>query len=146
MMDHELIHSWYQQYKTSIFRYALSILKDQQLAEDVLQDTFLRLISGKGFPSPGKEQPWLYRVARNLCFDKLRRLRKESPEMEISTHEHQYEYIDLIAPLSPKDQEIVTLKIIGGLTHKEIGLILGISPKAAQKRYQRAIDTLRKDD
>jgi DNA-directed RNA polymerase specialized sigma24 family protein len=41
------------------------------------------------------------------------------------------------------EQEIVTLKIVGGLSHKEIGLVLGITASAAQKRYERAISALR---
>jgi len=49
----------------------------------------------------------------------------------------------MIASLSPKDREIVTLKIVGGLTHREIGAVLGITAKAAQKRYERAIAALR---
>ena len=46
-MNKMLIYSWYEQYKTGIYRYALSILKDPHGAEDVLQETFLRLLSGR---------------------------------------------------------------------------------------------------
>ena len=55
-MNKELVYAWYEQYKTGIYRYALSILKDTHGAEDVLQETFLRLLSGKyvaeRFPTP----------------------------------------------------------------------------------------------
>lgn len=145
-MNETLVFRWYEQYKNGIFRYALSILKDVQLAEDVLQDTFLRLLSGRGFPAPGKEQAWLYKVARNLCFDYLRKHCKECPEAEEIYHEGRYAYIDLISALSTQEQEIITLRIVGGLTHKEIGAVLGISSRAAQKRYERAIARLRKED
>lgn len=144
-MNETLVFRWYEQYKNGIFRYALSILKDVQLAEDVLQDTFLRLLSGRGFPDPGKERAWLYTVARNLCFDYLRKHRKERPEDEDIYHEGRYAYIDLISTLSTQEKEIVTLRIVGDLTHKEIGAVLGISSRAAQKRYERAIARLRKE-
>ena len=40
----------------------------------------------------------------------------------------------------------MTLKIVGGLTHREIGAVLGITAGAAQKRYERAIATLREKE
>lgn len=144
-MNQELVYSWFEQYKTGIYRFSLSILKDPQLAEDVLQETFLRLLSGSGMPDPGKEQAWLYRVARNICYDILRKRKRETGEITESTAqlENHWEFIDLIAPLSPKEQEIVSLKIIGGLTHPEIAKVMGITTAGAKKRYQRAIEKLR---
>ena len=143
-MNQSLICSWYEQYKNGIFRYALSITKDQYLAEDILHDTFVKLLSGGIRCADGKEQAWLYRIARNLCYDQLRKSKRERSYVEPSARlDSQFEYIELISPLSPMEQEIVTLKIAGGLSHKEIGSVLGISPNAAQKRYERAISTLR---
>ena len=140
-MDQAAVMRCFEQYKTGIFRYALSITKDAHLSEDILQETFLRFLTAVCLP--GKEQAWLYRVARNLCYDHLRKTKREEPETEIPVRDSQYAYIELIASLTPAEQEIVTLKIVGGLTHKEIGAVLGISPKAAQKRYERAIASLR---
>lgn len=143
-MDRSQIWSLYEQYKNGIFRYILSITKDPYLAEDVLHDTFVKLLSGGVRCAPGKEQAWLYRIARNLCFDHLRKSGRELPCAVTPTQESsQLEYIELISGLSPAEQEIVTLKIVGGLTHREIGAVLGISAGAAQKRYERAIAALR---
>ena len=143
-MNRTLIYSWYEQYKTGIFRYILSITKDPCLAEDILQDTFVKAMSASMPCASGKEQAWLYRVARNLCYDFLRKAKREQqlPHV-VGQATDSLEYIELIAPLSPIEQEIVTLKIVGGLTHKEIGSVLAISAKAAQKRYERAIQALR---
>lgn len=143
-MDRQRVDELYTQYNIGIFRYILSITGDPQLSEDVLQDTFVKLLSGTPGCAPGKEQAWLYRVARNLCYDRLRRQKREQRFASSSAgRETQYEYIELIASLSPREQEIVTLKIVGGLTHREIGAVLGITAKAAQKRYERAIAALR---
>ena len=146
-MDQDLIRSWYEQYKNGIFRYIISITKDPQLAEDVLHDTFVKLLSNGMRCSPGKEQAWLYRVARNLCYDRLRRAKHEQAHIQSPAgFDNRLEYIDMICTLSPKEQEIVTLRIVGGLSHKEIGAVLGITPAAAQKRYERAIDILREKE
>ena len=143
-MDRTAVGALYEQHKNGIFRYALSILKDPQLAEDVLHDSFVKLLSVK---PPREPQAWLYRVARNLSFDLLRKAKREQPQTQLPAQpDTQYAFIDLIAALSPQDREIVTLKIVGGLTHKEIGDILGISGKAAQKRYERALAELREKE
>ena len=146
-MSQSLINSWYEQYKNGIFRYALSITKDPYLAEDVLHDTFVKLLSGGIRCASGKEQAWLYRIARiarNLCYDRLRKTKHEQAYSEVPAQlDGRFEYIDLISSLAPLEQEIVTLKIVGGLSHKEIGSVLGITSSAAQKRYERAICALR---
>ena len=144
-MNPHLVRQWYEQYKTGIFRFALSILKDSQLAEDVLQETFLKLLSGKYFVQEGKEQAWLYKVARNLCYDLLRKQAQET-ELVTAGSGESYGYIDLIAGLELTEREIVTLKIVGGLTHKEIARVMGISVHAAKKRYERIIQKLREEE
>jgi RNA polymerase sigma-70 factor (ECF subfamily) len=138
------ISELYTRHKTGIFRYALSITKDPHLAEDVLQDTFLKVLSGAAPRNPQKVQAWLYRIARNLCYDQLRKVRREQTlPSPVPCPDNSYEFIELLASLSEKDREIVTLKIVGGLSHQEIGTVLHISAQAAQKRYHRAIQALR---
>lgn len=144
-MNQYLAQQWYEQYKTGIFRFALSILRDRALAEDVLQETFLKLLSGKYTVYEGKEQAWLYKVARNLCYDILRNRGREVALTVSQSREH-YGYIDLIACLDLAEQEIVTLKIVGGLTHKEIAKVMGLTVHASKKRYERAIQKLREEE
>ena len=142
-----LIAEWYERYKTGLFRFALSILGDTQLAEDVLQETFLRLLSGKYSPEPGREQAWLYRVARNLCYDILRRQKREQSEVRAEGRtESGYEFVELLTPLRPKDREIISLKVLGGLTHREIAQVLGLTEHAVKKRYERSIKALREQE
>jgi len=146
-LDKIIVGSWYEQHKNGIYRYALSITKDPYLAEDVLHDAFVKLMS-KGFQcAPGKELSWLYRIARNLCYDQLRRNKREQGYLAPPiANDTRFAYIELISGLSPTDREIVTLKIVGGLSHAEIGAVLGISHRAAQKRYERAINSLKEKE
>ena len=145
-MDRALVKSWYEQYKQDIFRYAFFLVKDAHLAEDILHDTFVKLLSGRYAVDPEKIRPWLYRVARNLSYDQLRRSKYEAAEEAEGAAGNPYAYIELLAHLPQRDQEIVSLKIIGGLTHREIGAVLGITAAAAQKCYERAIATLREEE
>ena len=145
-MDHELVRQCFDRYSTGIYRYALSILKRPTLAEDVLQEAILRLLTR---PAPGltleTSQAWLCRVARNLCFDILRKPAEEYTRA-VPIASDDYAYLELISPLSPQEQELVTLKIVGNLTHREIAKVLRITPSAAQKRYERAIQKLRETE
>ena len=143
-MNRERIASWYEQYKVGLYRFALSVMKSENMAEDILQEVFLRLLSGRYTPEPGKEKAYLYRAVRNLCYDELRKKKWKDQELkpQFGVTEN-YAYIELIAPLEKREQEIVTLKIVGGLSHREIGKVMGITEQAAKKRYQRAIEKLR---
>lgn len=146
-MNKTLIYSWYEEYKTDIYRYALSILKDPHGAEDVLQETFLRLLSGKYVVRQEKIQPWLYRVARNCCYDILRtRDRDQELPPELPSQDGQFAYIERIAVLDLTDREIVTMKILSGMTCKEIGKIMGMAAPTVQKRYERAIRKLKEQE
>ena len=146
-MNPQLIHEWYEAYRVGLYRFALSILRDPQQAEDVLQETFVKLLSGKFSPVPGKEKAWLFRVARNRCFDILRKreLEWELPPAIAAPEGENWEFIELISPLSQDEREIVSLKFIGGFTHKEIAKITGTTVHGAKKRYERAIRKLREE-
>ena len=146
-MDRELIYSWYECYKDGIYRFALSVLKDPHLAEDVLQETFLKLMTGRYTHLEGKEQAWLFRVARNQCYDILRKRKREQSEPERCQGETEnYAYIEMTVCLERRDQEIVTLKVLSGMTYREIGRIVGLTAHACQKRYERALRKLREQE
>ncbi|MBE6037663.1 MAG: sigma-70 family RNA polymerase sigma factor [Anaerofustis stercorihominis] len=144
-MDESRVCELYERFKDGIFRYILSLTGDSHLAEDVLQETFVRLLRANKIPDTGKEQAWLYKVARNRCFDMLRkRRRQEEPaEIVINKPDDSFEFFELISPLSEKEREIVSLRFVGGFTHTQIARIMGTTVAATKKRYERAIKKLR---
>ena len=141
------VYSWYEQHKTGIYRYALSILKDPHGAEDVLQETFLRLLSGKYVVAEEKIRPWLYRVARNCCYDILRkREREQEIPPELPSHDGRFAFIERISVLDLSDREIVTMKVLSGMTCREIGKVMKMTGPAVQKRYERALKKLKEQE
>lgn len=147
-MNPQLVRQWYELYRTGIYRFALSLLRSPEQAEDVLQETFVKLLTGRfSCPTPGKEKAWLFKVAKNLCMDILRKRVQElelPPEIAAPAGEN-WEFLELISPLSQDEQMIVSLKFFGGFTHAEIAKITGTTVHAAKKRYERAIRKLREE-
>ena len=79
--------------------------------------------------------------------DHLRRQKREQPLLSqpAADSREDWEFIRLIAPLNRTEQQILSLRFIGGLTHKEIAQVLGLTVHGSKKRYERAIEKLRKE-
>lgn len=137
----------YRTYGTDVFRLCLSILKDTAAAEDAAQETFYKAYRHGAPGDPAVEKAWLFRIAHNTACDMLRKSRWETTETTplapAEPPDSRLEFLERIAPLRRKDQQIVALRIIAGLTAKEIAPILHMTPAAVQKRYERALAALR---
>lgn len=63
----------YEQTKTAVYGFALSILRNQADAEDVLQETYLHIYQAAGRYKPnGNPMPWIFTITRNLALMKIR--------------------------------------------------------------------------
>ncbi|OIN86528.1 MAG: hypothetical protein AUJ12_05640 [Alphaproteobacteria bacterium CG1_02_46_17] len=72
-------------YMTPIYKFSYSILQDQGMAEDVTQETCIRLWNNASKWNPsGRIKSWLFRIAHNLCIDEIRRSRPHSDINELS--------------------------------------------------------------
>ena len=146
----------YKERKQELFRFLYVLLGDKQSAEDALQDTFLKAYLHRSkYIEMQQEKAWLYQIARNTAYDMLRKRRREFPiekeqlndviEMDAhheDVHEHLI-FIEMIADLNEVEREIVSLKIIAGLTHQEIAKVLHMTTGSVKKRYERALNKLR---
>ena len=124
-------------------RYATKLLSDADLARDVVQDTFIKLMAQQVAAVEGHEIEWLFRVCRNRAFDVLRKegrmKRFEEGEVErvvakvprpgkaLETEETQTAVLDLIGHLPPNQQEVIRLKFQNGFSYKEISRITSLS-------------------
>lgn len=141
---------WYNKYGKDLFRYALSILHNREDAEDALQETFLKVMTCSSAPvAPRSVRPWLYRIVRNTCLDALRHQSREilcqdTPfPKDTPANSAELEFFHLIEGVKGTDRDILCLKIIGGLTHREIAGILDLTVHSTKKRYERTIHKLR---
>ena len=130
------------------------ILADAALAEDAVQEAFLRIIRNRRKYVPGKPfSSWFYTILRNICKDMLRRrnrqarLVREVAARGVGRSSEPVGCTDagakLLAALPDKPRTVLTLRIVHGLGFGEIAAVLGISEEAAKKRAQRALRRLR---
>lgn len=148
-----LIHV-YDRFRKPVFILALSIVKDYCLAEDIMQEVFLKLIINHAkYKNITKIKTWILTVTRNLSIDYLRKLKHEEVddkkligiELEDNTLNN-YIFQDMLKKLNVDEKTIVILKLQGGFRYKEIAEVMGTSCDNTRKIYSRAIKKLRQQE
>jgi RNA polymerase sigma-70 factor (ECF subfamily) len=131
---------------------ARQILTDHALAEDAVQESFLRVIRKRKQYIPASPfSSWFYTIVRNVCMDMLRKCSREKVILEklpILRKSHSVridspEIPELLGVLARSDQDVLVLRIVYGLGFRDVAATLGISEEAAKKRAQRALRRLR---
>ncbi len=139
------------QYGDELLRMGFLYLKDVSLAQDALQDTFLKASKGKeGFRGDAELKTWLVRIYINCCKDYLRKSKRlklpgdEALEkMEGGSPETDDTVLSEIMNLKPMYREVILLYYYEGYKSKEIAVITKTSEKNINVRLQRARETLK---
>ena len=133
---------------------ARQILLDQALAEDAVQEAFLRTVRNRASYQPSRAfSSWFYVILRNVCLD-LRRQRETQRQalQELASRpspapngsgDDAEEARHLLAMLPKAERDVLKLRIVDGLAFKDIAAALGVSQEAAKKRAQRGLQRLR---
>lgn len=154
-------------YKDKIFTTIIMLVRDQHKAEDIFQDTFIKVIdtikAGK-YTEEGKFLPWASRIAHNLCIDYFRKEKKmpfiatpdgkdvfsfldfaEDTIEDQMIKEQSHSKIRKLVDLLPKEQkEVLVLRHYSGLSFKEIAEQTDVSINTALGRMRYALNNLRK--
>lgn len=142
----------YDEHKNTVYRLALSYLKNTQDAEDVVQTVFLKLIDNKVMIIKGKERALLTQITVNYCKDILRsfwrkhkeQLSEDIPCENCEDYEQQI-MLNAVMTLSAKYRVVVYLHYYEGFTFDEISKILKISGSTVSMRVHRARKMLNKE-
>jgi len=142
-----------------ILRYGTRLLGDAHEAEDVAQETFLRLWQhGASYePRGGKPSTWLYRIAHNLCIDRLRRRKEHAdagalelaasgdrPSGELAKKELAEQVEAALAQLPERQRAALVLVHHEGLSQNEAAQVLDCGPEAVESLLARGRRSLRK--
>ena len=152
-MEKDILEQLYHTYHRRLTLYALSLCRDPYLAEDLVQEAFLR-----AYLSLPEETPsffwWLMRVLRNLLIDQKRRERfvsweaaempTEGAEDAVLRQESVRSLYRGIAALEEADREILALYYFAQVSLRQIAQLLGLTEGAAKVRLHRARRRLKK--
>jgi RNA polymerase sigma factor (sigma-70 family) len=176
--DQDLIHHYItgeeaglveliRRYQSKIYTSIYLLVKDEYLAEDIFQDTFIKVINtlkaGK-YNEEGKFLPWVTRIAHNLVIDHFRREKRaptvnngddfdifevlgnydESTEDRMVREQTHKDLKQLIQLLPSEQKEVLIMRHFGDLSFKEIADITDVSINTALGRMRYALNNLRK--
>ena len=155
-------------YQKQVYSYILTLVKDKQLADDVFQDTFVKVIQtikSKGYKDDGRFVQFAMRIAHNLVIDHFR---KENRLPTVESSSEDYNYIDnvpitdysveqnmvidqvhsdlhrMIDFLPDEQREVLRMRIFDDLSFKDIAEITNVSINTALGRMRYALINLRK--
>jgi len=163
----EALEELYRRHYRSLFGFVLRVVQNRHLAEDLVQETFIRVYGNRERWQPrSKFTSWLYRIARNLSIDEKRRYWNRLVQCDTDTRigdpsegqsilelkedngfNARQEYAQVVHAeiikravnsLSRDQREVIILNKYQGLSYMEIAEILGVTPESVKQRAYRA--------
>lgn len=167
--DEKAFEELYHRYNVQIFNFILSMIKDNEIANDIFQEVFIKLINKLPSYREGNFKAMIYLIARNSVIDfikskKNKNERKmistdqnideghtledlipsdENPEKKLITTYENKKLYNAISTLPEDYREIILLKHFSGLKFEEISKILNVPIGTLLSRFKRAMDKLR---
>ena len=165
--DTDALSNLIERYKDRIYTSIYLLVKDKYLAEDLFQDTFIKVIdtinSGR-YTEEGKFLPWVMRIAHNLCVDHFRKVKRgpsiktsddhdifevlnfyeagiDEKMMQMQSHARVSKMLDML----PDDQkQVIIMRHYADLSFKEIAKLTDCSINTALGRMRYGLINLRK--
>jgi len=158
--DREAFSALLETVQEPLFRYVQSIVREPALAEDILQEVFLRIYRKlRWLREPQAFKPWAYRIATREAFRHLKRERKLTEQVadeealeKISTPPPRRELMEMIEglprvieKLSPASRAVIVLYYLHELTLDETAEVLGIPLGTVKSSLAYGLERLRRE-
>jgi len=154
-------------YQQKVFSYIMMVVRNKELAEDLFQDTFIKVVNtlrSGNYREEGKFSQWIMRIARNLVIDYFRK----SQKMNFVENNHENDILDgisepsmsieqaiitrqiheslrcLVTLLPVEQREVLNMRLYQDMSFKEIAAQTNVSINTALGRMRYAILNLRK--
>jgi RNA polymerase sigma-70 factor, ECF subfamily len=149
--DQRAFASVYQEFSDGVFAYCLKILADRQLAEDVVQETFLKVQQHAGSIQHNESfKSWIFRIARNEALMIMRKRRsngqidddsvwnEETPHQQLIALERAEIVNRLLDSLKHEYREVLVLSVYENMSYAEIAAVTGATESSVKSRIFRA--------
>ncbi len=153
--DREAFARLYSLTRDGVYALALSLLHDAHEAQDIAQDTFVKVWeSAPAYRPQGSPMAWLLTVARNLARTRLRQGGRQvgldeeawnaipAAAPDVSPEDRQL-LQEALARLSPEERQIVLLHAAAGLKHRETAQLLELPLSTVLSKYHRGLKKLK---
>lgn len=135
----------FEKHSPSLQRYLRFATGNADLAADLTQDVFLRVVrSADGYQPRDRDRAWLFRIARNLLLDHVRRVAARPAVAEITAEPiraaaqtARLSIREALHRLPDRERHAFLLCEIGGLTYEELAAVLEVSPAAIRSLLYR---------
>ena len=131
-----------------IYRYCYFKLKNQHLAEDITQETFLRFFESNSYKDAGRPLAYLYTIARNLCIDEFRKVSTEELKEEMVQKGFEDEVVErqnlqqAMETLTKEEQELLLLRYVNEVAFSDLCKLYGRSRFALHRELSKIIGKL----
>jgi RNA polymerase sigma-70 factor (ECF subfamily) len=158
--DKEAFGDLYERYLDQVYRYVYYRVADQNEAEDLTEQIFLKAWEGLPKAENGLNnfRAWLFRIGHNLVIDHYRTRKQTlsldqaqsmpdpgwSPESQLQANEQSQHLAFSIQQLDPGLQQVLVCRFINGLNHAETAQIMGLSVGHVRVLQHRALKQIRK--
>lgn len=149
----------YDQYSPRIYRYALRLLGDPDVAEDCVAETFSRFLQAlkRGGGPTSNLQAYLYRVAHNWVIDYYRNKpvqeqlqpeladeKQENPLAQVTENLQKERVRDALFHLTSEQRQVIMLRFYEDWSHEDIAKLIGKTSQATRALQHRAVEALRR--
>lgn len=147
----------YKRYFKDVYKYALSLTRDEHIAEEITQETFFKALKSiDHFDGRCKLYVWLCQIAKNTYFTSRQRIAKESKIIEeplpddsfeerLLNKETFFEIHKVLHTLEEPYKEVFSLRTFGDLSFRQIGDLFGKTESWARVTYHRAKIKIKED-
>ena len=153
--DSEAFEVLYRSTEKAVYALALSILKNPHDAEDIVQETYLKVRAAAHLYVPqGKPLAWLFTITKNLCRDLLRGQSRTEAAPDGAEDDLRFSYVSdptdrlvleaALKALGEEERQVVLLHAASGLKHREIARNLGLPLSTVLSRSSRALKKLQR--
>jgi len=165
--NEEALKALIARHEKKVFSYILLSVKDKELAEDIFQETFIKVINtlrSGNYKDEGKFQQWVMRIANNLKIDYFRKMQRmpvfennsefdifnfindvePSIEHKIITRQIHEDVKNIVKLLPDEQREVLEMRIYQDISFKDIAEMTGVSINTALGRMRYALINLRK--
>ena len=140
----------FERHHLAVYRYLLRMTGRPDLAEDLTQEVFLRVLRGAAkYEDRGTERAWVTRITRNLLIDHRRKSKREPECADVDAagtaapQDRDLALKQALLTLQDGDRDALLMRAVLGLGHDEIAELTGVTAAAVRSRIYRARRAIR---